>query len=57
MNIKKLSYRQAKKGIAEQYGINLSKKIITDMGISSENREIQIEYDKKEKIIKIKKKK
>ena len=39
MNIKKLSYRQAKKGMAEQYGINFSKKILSDMGICPKNRE------------------
>lgn len=53
MGIKKLSYRQAKKGMAEQYGINFSKKILSDMGICPENREVQIDYDKGKKIIRI----
>lgn len=55
--IKKLTYRKAKKGIAEQYGMNLPKKILNDMGIVPEKREIQLEYDEKRKIIKIRAKK
>lgn len=53
MKVKKLSYRQAKKGIAEQYGINLSKKMLLDMGICPERRNVQVDYDKGRKIIKI----
>lgn len=51
---KRLSYRKAKKGIAEQYGINLPKKALDDMGVSPANREVKIIYDEKNKVIKIK---
>lgn len=53
---KKLTYRKPRNGVAEQYGINLSKKILNDMGIYPNNREVQVEYDRKKKIIKITKK-
>lgn len=52
---KKLTYRKSRKGVAEQYGINLSKKMLNDMGVFPDNREVQVEYDKEKKIIKIKK--
>lgn len=43
--IKKLSYRKAKKGVSEQYGVNISKEFISELGITPENREVQIIYD------------
>lgn len=51
----RMMYRKARKGVAEQYGVNISKKIIEKMQITDTNREIDISYDEKEKIIKIKK--
>lgn len=35
---KNLTYRSSSKGVAEQYGISLSKKMLTDMGITPANR-------------------
>lgn len=52
---KKLTYRKPRTGVAEQYGINLSKKMLNDMGVFPDNREVQVEYDKEKKVIKIKK--
>lgn len=57
MNIKKLSYRQAKKGIAEQYGINISKKILKEMGITPTTREVIVNFNTKQRAIVITKKK
>ena len=56
--VKKLSYRKARKGVSEQYGVNISKEFINELGITPENREVQIIYDiqNKEIIIKAKKK-
>lgn len=56
MSIKKLSYRQAKKGIAEQYGINFPKKILNEMNISPINREVEVKFNSKLKAIIITKK-
>ena len=56
MSTKKLSYRQAKKGIAEQYGINLSKKMLNEMNISPVNREVEVKFNDKLKAIIITKK-
>ncbi len=55
--IKKLTYRKAKKGVSEQYGVNISKEFINELGITPESREVQIIYDiqNKEIIIKAKK--
>ena len=55
-NIKKrLSYRKAKYKTAEQYGISINKKMIEDMGITENNREVDIHYDKSKNQIIIKK--
>ena len=53
---KKLTYRKPRNGVAEQYGINLSKKMLNDMGVFPDNREVQVEYDKEKKVIKIRRK-
>lgn len=53
---KKLTYRKPRNGVAEQYGINLSKKMLNDMGVFPDNREVQVEYDREKKVIKIRKK-
>ncbi|MGY0394562.1 hypothetical protein [Fusobacterium sp. SYSU M8A802] len=52
----KMIYRKARKGVAEQYGVNISKKIIEKMQITNADREIEVIYDDTEKVIKIKKK-
>ena len=57
MSIKKLSYRQAKKGIAEQYGINISKKILKEMGITPTTREVIVNFNAKQRAIVITRKK
>ncbi len=49
--IKKLSYRNSSKGIAEQYGINLSKKMLNEMNISPVNREVEVKFNDKLKAI------
>ena len=52
---KRLSYRKAKYKTAEQYGISINKKMIEDMGITENNREVDIHYDKSKNQIIIKK--
>ena len=52
---KRLSYRKAKYKTAEQYGISINKKMIEDMGITENNREVDIHYDKSKNQITIKK--
>ena len=54
--IKKLSYRNSSKGIAEQYGISLSKKMLNEMNISPVNREVEVKFNDKLKAIIITKK-
>lgn len=51
----RMMYRKAKKGVAEQYGVNISKKIIEKMQITDTDREVEVTYDEKEKVIKIRK--
>lgn len=53
---KNLTYRSFSKGVAEQYGISLSKKMLTDMGITPANRKVLVNYDEKTKTITITKK-
>ena len=53
---KNLTYRSSSKGVAEQYGISLSKKMLTDMGITPANRNVLVNYDEKTKTITITKK-
>lgn len=48
---RKLSLRQAKKNIAEQYYVNISMRFIKDMGITPEDREVEIKYDEDKKAI------
>ena len=52
---KRLSYRKAKYKTTEQYGISINKKMIEDMGITENNREVDIHYDKSKNQIIIKK--
>ncbi|WP_304206862.1 hypothetical protein [Fusobacterium perfoetens] len=51
---RKLSYRKSKKGIAEQYGISINKEMITNLGITKDNREVIIFFDSNSKSIIIK---
>lgn len=52
---KRLSYRKAKKGIAEQYSVNINKDIIRNLGITENNRTVDIDYNIKTREIIIKK--
>lgn len=52
---KRLSYRKAKKGISEQYSININQDIIKSLGITENNRTVEINYNDKTKEIIIKK--
>ena len=51
---KKLSYRKYKKGIGEQNGISINKEMITNLGITKDNREVIIFFDSNSKSIVIK---
>ena len=42
------NFKRARKGVAEQYGINISKKIIEKMKITDTDREVEVTYDEKE---------
>ena len=52
---RKLSYRKAKKGVAEQYGISLTKEMIKALDITEDSREVIISIDSENKSIIIKK--
>mgnify|MGYP005904622229 CR=1 FL=1 len=52
--IKKLSYRRSKKGVSEQYSINISKEFINELGITPQKREVEIICDLQNKEIIIK---
>ena len=41
---KRLSYRRAKKGIAEQYSISINQDIVRSLGITESNRTIDLYY-------------
>lgn len=43
---KRLSYRRAKKGIAEQYNISINQDIVRSLGITENNRTIDLYYDR-----------
>lgn len=53
--IKKLSYRNPKKGIAEQYNISINQNIIKEMNITPDNRLVEIKYNRETNSIIIKK--
>lgn len=55
--VKKLSYRKSKKGVSEQYSINISKEFINELGITPKKREVEIICDLQNKEIIIKAKK
>lgn len=48
---RKLSLRQARKNVAEQYYVNISMKFIKDMRITPKDREVEIKYDEDKKAI------
>lgn len=52
---KRLSYRKAKKGIAEQYSISINQDIIRNLGISPDSRRVEMFYDRVNKRLIIKK--
>lgn len=52
---KRLSYRKAKKGIAEQYGISINQDIIRSLGITESDRTVELYYDRAYKRIVIRK--
>lgn len=52
---KRLSYRKARKGVAEQYGLSINQDIIRSLGITENNRNIEMFYDRAYKRIVIKK--
>lgn len=52
---KKLSYRKARKGVAEQYSVSINQEMIRSLGITSTNREVDLFYDRALKRIVIKK--
>lgn len=52
---KRLSYRKAKKGIAEQYNVSINQDIIRSLGITPNDRKIQMFYDRASKRLIIRK--
>ena len=52
---KRLSYRKARKGVAEQYNVSINQDIIRSLGITEDNRTVDIDYNIKTKEIIIKK--
>ena len=52
---KRLSYRKAKKGISEQYSISINQDIIRSLGITEDNRTVDIDFNIKTNEIIIKK--
>ena len=52
---KRLSYRKAKKGIAEQYNVSINQDIIKSLGITPNDRKIQMFYDRTSKRLIIRK--
>lgn len=52
---KRLSYRRAKKGIAEQYNISINQDIVRSLGITENNRTIDLYYDRATKRVIIRK--
>lgn len=52
---KRLSYRKARKGVAEQYNVTINQDIIRSLGISSTDRTVDLYYDRATKRIIIRK--
>ena len=43
---KRLSYRKARKGVAEQYNVSINQDIIRSLGITPNDRRVEIFYDR-----------
>ena len=43
---KKLSYRKARKGVAEQYNVSINQDIIRSLGITQNDRTVELFYDR-----------
>lgn len=43
---KKLSYRKARKGVAEQYNVSINQEIIRSLGITQNDRTVELFYDR-----------
>ena len=52
---KRLSYRKARKGVAEQYNVSINQDIIRSLGISPDSRKVEMFYDRVNKRLIIKK--
>ena len=52
---KKLSYRKARKGVAEQYNVSINQEIIRSLGITQNDRTVQMFYDRTSKRLIIRK--
>jgi protein-arginine kinase len=52
---KRLSYRKARKGVAEQYNVSINQDIIRSLGITPNDRTIEMFYDRVYKKIVIRK--
>ena len=52
---KKLSYRRARKGVAEQYNVSINQDIIRSLGITPNDRRVEIFYDRTTKRLIIRK--
>ena len=52
---KRLSYRRARKGVAEQYNVSINQDIIRSLGITPNDRRVEIFYDRATKRLIIRK--
>ena len=52
---KRLSYRRARKGVAEQYNVSINQDIIRSLGITPNDRRVEIFYDRTTKRLIIRK--
>ena len=52
---KRLSYRKARKGVAEQYNVSINQEIIRSLGITPNDRKVQMFYDRANKRLIIRK--
>ena len=52
---KRLSYRKPSKGVAEQYNVSINQDIIKSLGITPNDRKIQMFYDRTSKRLIIRK--
>ena len=52
---KRLSYQRARKGVAEQYNVSINQDIIRSLGITPNDRRVEIFYDRTTKRLIIRK--